>query len=43
MIDREDADLFLEAMHDVLREAHRFPGAAWTTTRNLAVRTARSA
>ncbi len=43
VIDRQDADRFLEAMDAVLKEAHRFPGSAWTTTKNLAFRTAKSA
>ena len=43
VIQRAEADLFLSAMDVVLAEAHRFPGAAWTTTRSLALRTARSA
>lgn len=43
VIGREEADLFLGAMEDVLRSAHRFPGSAWTTTRDLAVRTLRTA
>jgi ornithine--oxo-acid transaminase len=43
VIQRAEADLFLSAMDVVLAEAHRFPGAAWTTTKSLALRTARSA
>ncbi len=42
VIDQSDADYFLTAMDAVLRDAHRFPGSAWTTTKNLALRTARS-
>ncbi len=42
VIDQADADYFLTAMDAVLRDAHRFPGSAWTTTKNLALRTARS-
>ena len=42
VIDKSDADYFLAAMDAVLRDAHRFPGSAWTTTKNLALRTARS-
>lgn len=42
VIDRTDADYFLAAMDDVLQDAHRFPGSAWTTTKNLAIRTAKS-
>ncbi len=43
VINKADADYFLEAMDSVLKEAHRFPGSAWTTTKNLAFRTARTA
>ena len=42
VIDRADADYFLEAMDAVLKDAHRFPGSAWTTTKKLAIRTAKS-
>ncbi len=42
MIDQSDADYFLEAMDDVLKDAHKFPGSAWTTVKNLGVRTART-
>ncbi len=42
VIDKSDADYFLAAMDAVLRDSHRFPGSAWTTTKNLALRTARS-
>jgi ornithine--oxo-acid transaminase len=43
VIERAEADYFLSSLDAVLAEAHRFPGAAWTTTINLALRTARSA
>lgn len=43
IIERSDADYFLEAMDQVLMEVHRFPGSAWSTTKNLAIRTAKSA
>ncbi len=43
VIDQADVDYFLESFEAVLKDAHRFPGSAWTTTKNLALRTARSA
>jgi len=43
VIDRSDADHFLEALDDVLRDAHKFPGSAWTTVKNLGLRTAKTA
>jgi ornithine--oxo-acid transaminase len=43
VIEQAEADYFLSSLDAVLTEAHRFPGAAWTTTKNLALRTARSA
>jgi ornithine--oxo-acid transaminase len=43
VIDRADADCFLEAMEAVLKDVHRFPGAAWATTSKMAVRTFKSA
>ena len=43
VIDRSDADHFLEALDDVLKGAHKFPGSAWTTVKNLGLRTARTA
>jgi len=43
IIEKADADYFLEAMEAVLKVAHRFPGSAWSTTRDLAIRTAKSA
>jgi ornithine--oxo-acid transaminase len=43
MIDRADADHFLDAMEAVLKDVHRFPGGAWATTSKLAVRTVKSA
>jgi len=43
VIERTEADYFLSSLDAVLAEAHRFPGAAWTTTKNLALRAARSA
>jgi ornithine--oxo-acid transaminase len=42
VIGRKEADMFLDAMEAVLHDVHRFPGAAWTTTKNLAVRTLKS-
>lgn len=43
IIDKSDADYFLEAMDQVLKEAHSFPGSAWTTVTELGIRTAKSA
>ena len=43
VIDQADADLFLNAMDDVLREAHKFPGSAWATVKSLGLRTAKTA
>lgn len=43
IIDKTDADYFLAAMDSVLKEAHSFPGSAWTTTKNLAIRSAKTA
>jgi ornithine--oxo-acid transaminase len=43
VIDRSDADHFMEALDDVLKEAHKFPGSAWTTVKNLGLRTAKTA
>jgi ornithine--oxo-acid transaminase len=43
VIGREEADLFLNAVEDVLQDVHRFPGAAWSTTKKMAVRTLQSA
>jgi len=43
MIEKSDADRFLEAMDDVLTDAHKFPGSAWTTIKNLGLRTAKTA
>ena len=43
VIDQSDADHFLEALDGVLMDAHRFPGSAWTTVKNLGLRTARTA
>jgi ornithine--oxo-acid transaminase len=40
VIGREEVDYFLQAIDAVLAEAHRFPGSAWSTTRQLAIRTA---
>lgn len=42
IIDTADADRFLEAMDCVLKDVHRFPGSAWTTVKNLGLRTART-
>lgn len=38
-VTKEDLDWFLGAMEDVLRDAERFPGAAWDTVSGLAKRT----
>jgi len=43
IIDNADADYFLEAMDKVLKDAHKFPGSAWTTVKNLGLRTAKTA
>jgi ornithine--oxo-acid transaminase len=43
IIDNADADCFLEAMDKVLKDAHKFPGSAWTTVKNLGLRTAKTA
>jgi ornithine--oxo-acid transaminase len=43
IIDTADADRFLEAMDCVLKDAHKFPGSAWTTVKNLGLRTAKTA
>jgi len=43
IIDTADADRFLNAMDDVLKDAHKFPGSAWTTVKNLGLRTAKTA
>jgi len=43
IIDNTDADCFLEAMDKVLKDAHKFPGSAWTTVKNLGLRTANDA
>ena len=42
-IDNADADCFLEAMDKVLKDAHKFPGSAWTTVKNLGLRTVKTA
>ena len=42
-IDQSDADCFLKAMDDVLKDVHKFPGSAWTTVKNLALRTVKTA
>ncbi|MBW1781007.1 MAG: aspartate aminotransferase family protein [Deltaproteobacteria bacterium] len=42
IIDTADADIFLEAMASVLKDAHKFPGSAWTTVKNLGLRTAKT-
>ena len=42
VITKADADYFLESMDKVLKDVHRFPGSAWTTAKNLAIRTAKS-
>ena len=43
VLSRQEADRFLRAFEEVLKEAHKFPGSAWSTTRDLAIRTAKSA
>lgn len=43
IIDDADADCFLEAMDIVLKDAHKFPGSAWTTIKDLGLRTAKTA
>jgi len=43
IIDNADADCFLVAMDKVLKDAHKFPGSAWTTVKNLGLRTAKTA
>jgi ornithine--oxo-acid transaminase len=43
IIGRTEADRFLAAMDDVLKEAHRFPGSAWKTIKDLGLRTAKTA
>jgi len=43
IIDNADADCFLEAIDKVLKDAHKFPGSAWTTVKNLGLRTAKTA
>lgn len=42
VIGRKEADMFLDAMEAVLKDVHRFPGSAWNTAKNLAVRTLKS-
>ena len=42
-IDHSDIDHFLEALDNVLMDAHKFPGSAWKTVKNLGLRTARTA
>ncbi|EFK09659.1 putative Putrescine aminotransferase [delta proteobacterium NaphS2] len=42
-IDRSDIDHFLEALDNVLMDAHKFPGSTWKTVKNLGLRTARTA
>ena len=42
VIQKTDADYFLEAMDSVLKKAHRFPGSAWTTVMNMGLRTLKS-
>ena len=43
IIDTADADQFLNAMECVMKEAHKFPGSAWTTVKDLGLRTAKTA
>lgn len=42
MINDEDVDKFLEAMDDVLKEAHKITGSAWKTVKDLGIRTAKT-
>jgi len=42
VIQKTDADYFLEALDSVLKKAHRFPGSAWTTVMNMGLRTLKS-
>ncbi|MFP3910634.1 MAG: aspartate aminotransferase family protein [Desulfobacteraceae bacterium] len=42
VIQKTDADYFLEAMDSVLKKAHKFPGSAWTTVMNMGIRTLKS-
>jgi ornithine--oxo-acid transaminase len=42
VIGQPEVDRFLTAMEDVLKQAHRFPGSAWSTVKNLGLRTART-
>ena len=42
IIDNAEADCFLDAMDKVLKDAHKFPGSAWTTVKNLGLRTAKT-
>lgn len=42
IIETSHADRFLEAMDRVLKDAHRFPGSAWTTVKNLGIRSAKT-
>ncbi|NQU13886.1 MAG: aspartate aminotransferase family protein [Desulfobacteraceae bacterium] len=39
IIDKGDADYFLDAMDKVLKDAHKFPGSAWTTIKKLGLGT----
>jgi len=43
VIGTSDAERFIDAMDSVLKDAHRFPGSAWETVKNLGLRTARTA
>ncbi len=43
VINQADVDYFLGALDDVLKDAHKFPGSAWATVKNLGLRTARTA
>lgn len=42
-ITMKEVNMFLTAMEDVLRDAHTFPGSAWTTVKNLGIKTAKTA
>ncbi len=41
-ITKAEADFFLTALDSVLKSVHTFPGSAWSSVKNLAVRTAKT-
>jgi len=43
IIDHADADCFLKGMDKGLKDSHKFPGSAWTTVKNLGLRTVKTA